>query len=594
MTDAANQAGATVTLISESNGKGQVHRPSPPKGWELFKEGVYRIPERGNPQFVCGPAWVEARTISTETELWGLVVNWLDHDGKHHSQAIPSSRLHDRGMGLAQDLANGGLLIVPGQEGNLGKYLASFQSEKRVAAVTRIGWMGTDTDPLVFVLPNRIISRQSAGTVHFQPEHFCVSSSTIYHQGSLEQWQENVAALVDGNDLLIFAILCALTAPLMKPAGLENGGFHFHGLTSRGKTTTLLAAASVFGNGADPAQSTAKAYTRRWNTTINGAEGLAAAHNDLVLCLDELGSCTAKDVAAMIYNLLGGLGKAAMNKNRQSMPQNSWGGMLLSTGEISIEEKVKQSGGSFMGGLRVRLCDIPVEVIITDTHNMVASTYVDHIKHNCGEFFGVAGPAFVQGLVERFADMRSLRSVLIPRLEETAEQLAPDGLQPEQKRIVYRIALVKVAAEMAIDYGILPFTKKSADAAIRTVLGLVVQEIGALTEIERMIEQIRSFILRETARFRPIHEPDNPPQKLVGFISRDAKEYLLTKDGWEEACRGFDSRQVARELHRRGFLSRGESDRWMSRRDIPGFGKTSVYIVKRGIMETEESGGTAG
>lgn len=58
----------------------------------------------------------------------------------------------------------------------------------------------------------------------------------------------------------------------------ESGGFHFRCGSTRGKTTILLLAKSVWGSPNN---------LPRWRTTANGLEGLADMHNHSLLCLDE-------------------------------------------------------------------------------------------------------------------------------------------------------------------------------------------------------------------------------------------------------------------------------------------------------------------
>jgi putative DNA primase/helicase len=78
-----------------------------------------------------------------------------------------------------------------------------------------------------------------------------------------------VAALCVGNSRLAFAVACAFAGPLLRPAGVESGGFHYRGDSSSGKTTALKVAASVYGGAG---------YLQRWRTTDNALEAIAAQH----------------------------------------------------------------------------------------------------------------------------------------------------------------------------------------------------------------------------------------------------------------------------------------------------------------------------
>ena len=80
-------------------------------------------------------------------------------------------------------------------------------------------------------------------------------------------WRDRIGALCVGNSRLVFAVASAFAGPLLRPAGMESGGFHLRGDSSSGKTTALRLAASVNGG---------PSYMQRWRTTSNGLEGAAA------------------------------------------------------------------------------------------------------------------------------------------------------------------------------------------------------------------------------------------------------------------------------------------------------------------------------
>jgi putative DNA primase/helicase len=107
-------------------------------------------------------------------------------------------------------------------------------------------------------------------------------------RGTLEDWQQNVARFAVGNSRLVLSISMAFAAALIGPCGMESGGVHFVGPSSTGKTTTLVAAGSVWGGGD-------AGYVQTWRTTSNGLEATAAAHNDALLCLDELAQVSSQE-----------------------------------------------------------------------------------------------------------------------------------------------------------------------------------------------------------------------------------------------------------------------------------------------------------
>ncbi|MGE9575463.1 DUF927 domain-containing protein, partial [Escherichia coli] len=58
-----------------------------------------------------------------------------------------------------------------------------------------------------------------------------------------------------------------------------------------------------------------KEYIRSWRATDNGLEGIAARHNDGLLCLDEIAQVDASKAGEIAYMLPNGKGKQRSTKN---------------------------------------------------------------------------------------------------------------------------------------------------------------------------------------------------------------------------------------------------------------------------------------
>src|SRR4029077_10948928 len=123
-------------------------------------------------------------------------------------------------------------------------------------------------------------------------------------RGTLEDWQKGVAALTMGQQIPIFTISTAFAGPILLLLGQESGCVHLFGESSNGKTTALLAAASVWGSG-----DTQGGYMRSWRTTEHGLEATASGANDTVLILDEIGEIEPRAAHQAVYMLANGSGK---------------------------------------------------------------------------------------------------------------------------------------------------------------------------------------------------------------------------------------------------------------------------------------------
>jgi hypothetical protein len=81
---------------------------------------------------------------------------------------------------------------------------------------------------------------------------------------------------------------------------------------------------SIWGNGADPTEAPDRAFVQKWNATGNAFEALLSAHNDGLLVLDEIHTCDTKDFGAVIYNMSGGKGRQALDRERQLRRSRRW------------------------------------------------------------------------------------------------------------------------------------------------------------------------------------------------------------------------------------------------------------------------------
>ncbi len=562
-----------------------------PPGWRLDKNGVWFLKRDKDgseePVQVSGPVWVIALARDGRKRDWGTVVQWLEMDGGLHQWAMPRQRLHEQGPGLAQELAAEGLFIIPGQERRLNAYLGHFQPKVRFQSVPVLGWAEDASGRLVYVLPASILAPgESIERVVFQPERYSPTQHTMHPSGLLQQWIDQVATPCRGNPLLIFGLCVAFTGPLLKHTHLSDGGFHVYGLSSRGKTTLAQVAASVWGCGADPSEAPSLAYVQRWNATANALEGLAAAHNDGILILDELGTCSAADFGQVVYNLAGGQGKSAFDSNRNLKSRRQWRIMILSTGEASTRAKIEERGKTSRGGHLVRLLDIRVsDEVISDPHGEAPAQFVRSLKRTCATVYGTAGPAFVVALLERFSDVHALRVFLKERMDQIAEGFIPTEASQEQARAMQKLVQTQLAGRLAAELGILPFEPEEIDDALHLVRDLWMEEGASLPDAERGIEAVKDFMLKHETRFREMTSPD-PVRDAAGFIDRGRRLYLFTRQGFKEACNGQDHREVARALADRSMLFRDDLDRYVSKHCAPGHGKDrlSLYAVKIDLL----------
>ncbi len=575
-----------------------------PDGFELSGDGLYQTTKNDDQRLISDPVWISGYTRSVEGTDAGVVISWIDtHTQRLRAIPTPKRWLFETGNGLIQLLVDRGLHLIPGSEKTLLRYLGSFHlpPEFMSIACNRVGWANDAEGNVVFVLPKQTlkVGETCSAPVVFQSEERSPAVEAIRTAGSLHSWRQNVAQPCMDHPLLAFGIFAGLAGPLVPLVPLDSGGFHIYGASSKGKTTLLQAAATVWGNGAE-SPVLEDGYIARWNSTANAFEATAAAYNNLLLPLDELGSCDAKNVGKVIYDLFSGRGKARLTKDSSLRAHRTWQLLALSTGEISLRDKIQEDlGRKAYAGQLARLIDvrIPDEGVV-DALSVRPRQTVEALKRACGHHYGTAGPAFIQALLEEAAPgdadgperFAALKRYVGEVLEEIDPQLALGGfLETHQQRVLRRVALVVLAGVLAARFGIVSLKEANAIGVGRYVRDLWLADEGNIPEGVRGIDAVRQYIIENENRFRDTASASHSTHQVMGFkkISDGKELYLITTTQFAEICRrcSCDRTATLNALKQAGLLYIQEAGRLTSKHTVKGLGRPSMYAVRADIVE---------
>ena len=572
----------------------------------------------GNPKrpaWLCAPLRVTARTRTEDANGWGVLLEFLDPDGNAKTWAMPSAMLSGDGAEWAGRLRDMGLTIAPGTKARnlVAQYIDTRRLDFRVVCTDRVGWHGP-----VYVLPSGSIASPALAA---EGRRYVFQSDTgmedtFRRHGTLDAWRESVAALAAGNTRLMFAVCCALAGPMLRPAGMESGGFHFRGESSLGKTTALKVAASVWGR---------PTFMQRWRTTDNALEATAVQHSDCTLILDEFGQLDPRVAGECAYMLANEQEKGRATRGGMTRRRRTWRLLFLSSGEVSLADHMAEAGKRTRAGMEVRMVDVPLDAGagmggIEEVHGHDgAGALADAIVAAAARNYGAAGRAWLDWACEHFAE---LPDRLLSLIEYHRGQMVPEAASEQVRRVGSRFALVAAAGELAGEAGITGWKPGDAARAVRQCFNAWLGARGHLDNGEEaaMLRQVRRFLeLNGEGRFawwhramddrapktlnragfrrllgtdgRPIKSDADHQREFGEFMSgQDAEaarvEFIVLREVFEgEVCQGFDSRSVARVLLKRGHLQ-GEGDRLMDRQRLPGMGgeKVPCYHVKPSLF----------
>lgn len=537
------------------------------------------------------PIIVTAFSRTADNASWNIVSKFKDRDGRTHKINIPTSDLLGGGLAAVRQLVDNGLALCPGMEKLLVKYLQCCHPVTRLLRVMNSGWVDSMH---VFVLPNQVFGQTLGETIAYEPEQNSKTVRSITRQGILKAWQANIAILTKGNRILINCILVALTGPLLKILGLDGGGFHIYGHSSRGKTTALQVAASVWGCGSDPAIDSVNSFAQRWNSTANALEAIAAVHSDLLSALDELGTYNGTDLGIDIYTLAGGQGKSTLTSSRKIRQVRTWRGNILSNGEKSMRQAIEEGGRIVKAGQMLRIIDIRVEDIFpSPPEGMAAADFANHLKQMCSTYYGTAGPAFIQGLVEALADYPEENIELLrANLEQYARELTPENARPEQARAFRRFAALRLAGELAIEFGVLPLEVEEVNDAVFHFRDLWLRENQSIGDADRALLKLQSFLIRNHSSIPSIRDTDARISNARAFRNPQNNWFLFTDDQLMAATGGSNIKDVVRELRHKKLLVVHEAGRLKVKQKLASAGDQWVrfYAVLGNILNADLDG----
>ncbi|MFN4140539.1 DUF927 domain-containing protein [Aestuariivirga sp.] len=531
---------------------------------------------------LCSRLEVVAHTRNPDRKDWGLLLRITDADGREKDWVMPRSMLADDGIDCRRQLFSLGLALESGKwaQAALQEYLSGVRPKSFAVTVKETGWLED-----AFVLPHRtIVPSVKAEPILYQGQ------VTIAHpyaaSGSLEAWQQHVARYAAGNSRLAFSLSVAFVGPLLGPTHSDSCGFHLRGPSSIGKTTAVRLAASVWGG---------QQFIGSWRATANGLEGIAASRSDTLLILDEIGQCSAREVGEVVYMLANENGKLRSGRTGDPRPPKQWRSTVLSTGEISIADKIIEGTRTShsKAGQEVRLIDLPADAgqglgLFETLHDVPsADVLARHLKVACAEHHGQAGVAFLERLV---ADRGNAVAFVSRCREAFFASHCPAAADPQVGRVAKHFGLVAAAGELAIHFGVLPWEEGEASRAAAVCFNAWLEVRGGTEAHEERIavEQVRYFIEQfGHSRFEHLTLRDDDGEEKKPLI-RDRAGYRVSEFGKDDAyciypevfrrevCRGLDYKRVRDILSGKGMLNEQPGRKAPALH--PGHGQTNTFL----------------
>ena len=538
------------------------------------------------------------RALASEAETpraCGLLIRYKNNDARSVDLFINSDLLNGDLWRLSAALYEAGFDFDRGDASRkaLQRYLANYSCSRRVTVVARTGWIEVGGRLVGFILPNEaFLTERFAAPLILDP---AARTARYAKRGTLEEWSNGAGRFAGQHALATFRMSSALSGPLLKLTGYEGGGFHLFGPSSGGKSTLdILANDTVWDRlaieRAEIGPHLVADGERRWRQP----PGLG---NDTLRYCATRGRIAweSKIVLQIIYTLTGGQQKIRMRADTSQRETPPFRSNVLSNGEKSIPDMLKDARLSVKGGVTVRLADIPAigrgkldpneQGAAFDDSATDWRAFVAEAARAAVTAYGTAGPVFVQKLIDEKITGGDIRA----HVDDFIERVGVSQAHGQVRRVAMKAGLSAVAGELAIAFGIVPWPIGSAIAAAEYVFQLWLERRGTLDSYELLeaLQRVQAiFEQYGDSRFDPLRavtaddpagpfdpvstdfvpgEPDlvrfdsgrSPTLKRLGWTSgvgEDRRWYIAQQTWKDEICKGFDLKALNSELDKNGAL----------------------------------------
>lgn len=515
-----------------------------PEGYELRRDGSLWSTAGKESLIAQTPIFVTRVLADRYSCEHRVEITWPGTDGEWPVLGATMRAIRDSRV-LVSECGPYGAPISSANAGRLVEWFSAFEhcngaTIPRFTSVANTGWHMLG-DVRVFALDETIGPEQAHETVVLDKRGDRAKMvAALTPRGTLEAHVDALRRAWDASPVAACAIAGALATPLLQPLAAPNFAIHLWGESSRGKSSQLKIAASVYGNPASPQ------WLPSWNVTMAGLELRAAQLNDLPQCYDEIGGGDVQAAERMVYTLINGGGRTRATRDLTMRETASWRTVALSTGERELADE------SAATGAQVRVVQLPV-----DGFGELSASEIDALTTECAAHSGSLGHAWLRELVN-IDDWDHYRKTLT---QLTAAMRGGAAADPLQARVAAYFALLSLTEAMVAESFRLG---KTTGHTFKDLLASIGSRERVQGLAERAREAVESWVVSEPDAFPMLNysphggleEPkSNGVRTRHGFKKPDGT-ILIISGQFRQFCAKrarLASRAVVREWLRLGW-----------------------------------------
>ena len=322
------------------------------------------------------------------------------------------------------------------------------------------------------------------------------------------------------------------------------------GTTSRGKTTAMRVAASVWGG---------PKYMRTWDATAVGIERIAAPLNGLPLLLDDTKRVKNPEIAASaVYGIVSNEGRARGQSDEGMREIAQFRTAIVSTGEAPLKD-IGQHGG--LGARCITLWGSPLGEPSHESAELARRLAVTTQAH-----YGHIGKGLVEYILRLTPDDRAHWCNRYEKhLQHYTATAAPGDIGP---RLSESGAALGLAWQMLCEAMALPYDPLMFDSewvGITKAANTADRALGALIDLHTHINLNPDRIYRPRAANLPESQQPREVSPLAGYLAHMARDVLSVPvsvaKSFLERTMGHTLSECVASWNERGWLRTGDARR---------------------------------
>ncbi|MBK8773015.1 MAG: DUF927 domain-containing protein [Rhizobiales bacterium] len=551
-------APAPVIQVKIANVTTAVTLPAPPEGFTRgepktagkFDGGIY-VEQDGVThliyEFDCFPVELAYdEQLGYETMRWR---HWLPNEG--WKECVMRSSLLAKPAEFEVSLRDNHIQpLIKGKFNMYGDaYIRRLKSQTKLRQLFKCqGWKRDDTE---FVLGDKLYKRGEVVQAGFS--HGMEAFLKPFHsRGDLAVWRTLTEVFdTPGFEPHAFMLLLAFAAPLLKLANWQGCTVNALGESGVGKSTMAEFMCSVYG-------SPKGSWVGRNDTDLARMQRLGA-HYNLPVYMDEATTIKPEPLRDLVYSIPTGKNRSSMRADYTLRPGAEWVTLLVMSTNNSLQSKLLlENQNAEAESLRLFEFRFPR----VDAFGPIA----DIVPNVLREHYGVAGPAYIQHLVENRDRIRA-------RLAEVgAEEKEEFDMAGKERFWTWVTSLVLYGGELAREAGVIDFDPG----------------------------RIRPWLMRELNRMRGTMDDNKvgPVSILANFLDEHVGERLVvnTMNAGLAAVQDKPYHEISQRYEpaiKTLWISRKRIKFYLDKKHF-GFADIEAELIRSGVILHPRAGKTLG